>query len=231
MLQDTIGNVVPRFKDTSWKVGSVLASAVIVAAWGSILLMGVTDPLGGINTLFPLFGIANQLLAAVALAVCVTILFKTGRARYAWVPGIPLAWDGIVTLTASWQKIFSADPKIGYWAQHDTFKDAIAAGKPRLGPAANVDQMEQVVRNTFIQGTLSIIFALLIVVVLVDAARVCLSHLRSRRIIDTEHPHQESQVFAPAGLLATAEEKRIEQMWVQHGTETADSAAAPAGRG
>ncbi|GII22687.1 putative carbon starvation protein (CstA) [Planosporangium mesophilum] len=230
MLQDTIGNVVSRFKDTSWKVGSILASAVIVAAWGSILLMGVTDPLGGINTLFPLFGIANQLLAAVALAVCVTILCKSGRVRYAWVPGIPLVWDGVVTLTASWQKIFSENPAIGYWAQHQAYKDAIANGKTKLGPAANLDQMEQVVRNTFIQGTLSIIFAVLIIIILLDAARVCLSHLRSGRAIDSEHPHEQSRVFAPAGLFATAEEKRIEKMWAERGPEPAGTAGVAAGR-
>ncbi|WP_433528220.1 carbon starvation CstA family protein [Micromonospora sp. CA-263727] len=230
MLQDTVGNVIPRFKDTSWKVGSVLASAVIVAAWGSILLMGVTDPLGGINTLFPLFGISNQLLAAVALAVCVTILCKTGRVRYAWVPGIPLAWDAVVTLTASWQKIFSDDPRIGYWAQHTQYRDAIAAGQTQLGPASNLDQMEAVVRNTFVQGTLSILFAVLIIVILADAIRVCVSHLRSGRISDSEHPHEPSKVFAPAGLFATAEEKRIQQMWAQHRPESPEAPAVLAGR-
>ncbi|MDG4797561.1 carbon starvation CstA family protein [Micromonospora sp. WMMD1082] len=230
MLQDTIGNVIPRFKDTSWKVGSIVASAIIVAAWGSILLMGVTDPLGGINTLFPLFGISNQLLAAVALAVCVTILCKTGRVRYAWVPGIPLVWDAVVTLTASWQKIFSDDPRIGYWAQHIQYKDAIAAGQTQLGPAANLDQMEAVVRNTFVQGALSILFAVLILVILADAIRVCVSHLRSGRTSDTEHPHEPSKVFAPAGLFATAEEKRIQQLWAQHRPESPEEPAVLAGR-
>ena len=213
MLQDTLGNVVPKFKDTSWRPGAILASAVIVAAWGSILLMGVTDPLGGINTLFPLFGIANQLLAAVALTVCVTILCKTGRVKYAWVPGIPLVWDVVVTLTASWQKIFSSDPNIGYWAQHSAYKEAIAAGETSMGPAENVAQMEQVVRNTFIQGSLSILFALLIVVVLVDALRKSIGAIRSGRISDTEHPAEESHVFEPSGLFATAEEKRLQAQW------------------
>jgi carbon starvation protein len=213
MLQDTLGNVVPKFKDTSWRPGAILASAVIVAAWGSILLMGVTDPLGGINTLFPLFGIANQLLAAVALTVCVTILCKTGRVKYAWVPGIPLVWDVVVTLTASWQKIFSSDPSIGYWAQHNAYKEALAAGETSMGPAENVMQMEQVVRNTFIQGSLSIVFALLIVVVLLDALWKSISAIRSGRISDTEHPAEESHIFEPAGLFATAEEKRLQAQW------------------
>ncbi|GLY69618.1 carbon starvation CstA family protein [Amycolatopsis taiwanensis] len=216
MLQDTLGNVIPKFRKTSWKTGSIITSGLIVAAWGSILLMGVTDPLGGINTLFPLFGIANQLLAAVALAVCVTILCKTGRVRWAWVPGIPLVWDAVVTLTASWQKIFSSNPSIGYWAQHNAYQDALAAGKTSMGAAKNVAQMEQVVRNTFVQGTLSIIFAVLIVIVLADAARRSISAIRSGVLSDTEHPAEPSKMFAPAGLVATAEEKDLERRWREY---------------
>ncbi|MGW1682184.1 carbon starvation CstA family protein [Saccharopolyspora sp. NPDC002376] len=227
MLQDTLGNLIPKFRDTSWKTGSIVTSALIVAAWGSILLMGVTDPLGGINTLFPLFGIANQLLAAVALAVCVTIMCKTGRVRWAWVPGIPLVWDAVVTLTASWQKIFSTTPSIGYWAQHNAYRDALAAGKTSMGQAKNVEQMEQVVYNTFVQGTLSIVFAVLIVIVLVDAARRSIALIRSGAINDTEHPAEPSKVFEPAGLITTVEEKALEKRWKEYestGTERVGSA-------
>ena len=102
---------------------------IVVAAWGSILLMGVTDPLGGINTLFPLFGIANQLLAAIALTVVTVVVIKRGLLKWAWIPGVPLVWDLIVTMTASYQKIFSGDPKIGYWTQHFQYVDAKDAGK------------------------------------------------------------------------------------------------------
>jgi len=102
MLQDTVGNVWKRFGDVSWKPGNWLASAVIVGGCGYFLWTGVNDPLGGINQLFPLFGIANQLLAAVALAVATTLIIKSGRAKYAWVTLVPLAWDAAVTLTASW---------------------------------------------------------------------------------------------------------------------------------
>ena len=111
MLQDTVGNVWPRYADLSWKPASWSASAVVVGLWGYMLYVGVTDPLGGINQLFPLFGISNQLLAAIALTLCVTLLIKHGKAKWAWVPGIGLAWDLIVTMTASYQKVFSDNPK------------------------------------------------------------------------------------------------------------------------
>src|SRR4029079_11382676 len=121
MLSDGLGNLGAPFKrlrDPSWRVGAWTCSLIVVAAWGSILLMGVTDPLGGINTLFPLFGIANQLLAAIALTVVSVVVIKKGYLKWVWIPGIPLLWDLVVTLTASWQKIFSADPKLGYWKLH-----------------------------------------------------------------------------------------------------------------
>ncbi len=129
MLQDTLGNVYKPFRQVSWKPGVWFCSAVIVGAWGYFLYAGVTNPLGGINQLFPLFGIANQLLAAVALTVCTVLLIKHGKLKWAWVTGIPLAWDAAVTLTASYQKVFSGDPKLGFFAQRDRFNDAIAQGR------------------------------------------------------------------------------------------------------
>ncbi|CPY87246.1 Probable carbon starvation protein (CstA) [Mycobacteroides abscessus] len=131
MLSDSLGNLggpLRRFKDASWRVGAWICSAIVVAGWGSILLMGVTDPLGGINTLFPLFGIANQLLAAIALTVVTTIVVKQGLYKWAWIPALPLGWDLIVTMTASWQKLFSTDPAIGYWKQHQLYAAARDAG-------------------------------------------------------------------------------------------------------
>ena len=140
MLQDTLGNVYKPFRDVSWKPGVWFCSAVIVGAWGYFLYAGVTDPLGGINQLFPLFGIANQLLAAVALTLCTVLLIKAGKLKWAWVTGIPLAWDAAVTLTASYQKVFSSDPKLGFFAQRDRFKDAIDNGEV-LAPAKSMDDM------------------------------------------------------------------------------------------
>ncbi|WP_190817707.1 carbon starvation CstA family protein [Saccharopolyspora pogona] len=212
MLQDTVGNVWKRFGDVSWKPGNWIASAVIVGAWGYFLWAGVNDPLGGINQLFPLFGIANQLLAAVALAVATTILIKSGRAKYAWVTLVPLVWDAAVTLVASWQKIFSADPKIGFFAQRAAYQAALDAGQTSKGSAHTVEEMQKVVVNSTVDGVLSILFALLIVIVLVDAVRIWIKALRtSAPLPSTEAPHVESKIWAPSGLIPTVEEKQTQK--------------------
>ncbi|MEU3302791.1 MULTISPECIES: carbon starvation CstA family protein [unclassified Streptomyces] len=207
MLQDTLGNVYKPMKQVSWKPGVWFASAVVVGCWGYFLWVGVHDPLGGINQLFPLFGIANQLLAAVALAVCTTLLIKSGRLKWAWVTAVPLAWDAAVTLTASWQKVFSADPKVGFFAQRDKYQAGIDAGQV-LPPAKSMDEMHTVVTNSTVDGFLAAFFAVLIVVVLLDAARVCMKAIRdpeSARL--TEVPYVESKIVAPDGLIATKAEK------------------------
>ncbi|QEO15009.1 carbon starvation protein A [Agromyces intestinalis] len=213
MLQDSIGNLAPKFKDTGWRPGVWITTAIMVAAWGAILLMGVTDPLGGINTLFPLFGIANQLLAAIALAVVMTIVAKRGAFRWLWIVAVPLAFTAVVTITASLFKIFSPVPAVGYWANHVAFRDALAAGETSFGTAKTVEAMEAVVRNTFIQGTLSIIFVTLSVIVIVAAIAVTVKAFRNGGGVDTEDAPVPSRRFAPASLFATKAEREIEAQW------------------
>ncbi|MFI7244148.1 carbon starvation CstA family protein [Streptomyces qinglanensis] len=207
MLQDMLGNVYKPFRRVSWWPGLLLSSAVIVALWGYFLWVGVHEPLGGINQLFPLFGIANQLLAAVALAVCTTLLVKSGRLKWAWVTAVPLAWDAVVTLTASWQKVFSTDPKIGFFQQRADYQEAIDQGKV-IAPAKSMDDMHTVVTNSTVDGVLSALFALLVVVVLADAARTCVRAVRDPEGTRMhEAPYRKSTLTAPAGLIATKEEK------------------------
>jgi carbon starvation protein len=207
MLQDTIGNVWHKYADISWKPASWSASAVVVGAWGYMLYVGVNDPLGGINQLFPLFGIANQLLAAIALALCVTLLIKHGKARYAWVPGIALAWDLIVTMTASWQKVFSENPKIGFFQQRSDYAAAFEQGKV-LAPAKTIDQMQQVITNSTVNGVLSAFFALLTLTVVASAIPVWIKAWKRGGLPTTEIPHQPSHLVAPSDFFATTEEKQ-----------------------
>lgn len=216
MLSDTLGNLggpLTKLRNPSWRPGVWLCSLAVAAAWGSILLMGVTDPLGGINTLFPLFGIANQLLAAIALTVITVIVIKKGLLKWVWIPGIPLLWDLAVTLTASWQKIFSPDPAVGYWTQHSAYLAARQAGKTVFGSAKNAHQLDDVIRNTFIQGTLSILFAVAVVVVVIAGAVVALGAIRGPGRPLTEDDPVPSKFFAPSGLIPTAAERELQRQW------------------
>jgi carbon starvation protein len=207
MLQDTLGNVWKPLGRVSWKPGLWLTSAIVVGAWGWFLYGGVTNPLGGINQLFPLFGIANQLLAAVALTLGTTLLIKHGKRKWAWVTGVPLAWDVAVTLTASYQKVFSGDPKLGFFAQRDRFQDALNQGEV-LAPAKSLDDMRTVVTNSTVDGVLAALFAVLIVIVILDAMRIWAKALRADGPLPTtETPPVPSRLIAPAGLWPTAEER------------------------
>jgi carbon starvation protein len=199
MLQDTLGNVWKPIGRVSWKPGLYATSAIVVGAWGYFLYAGVTDPLGGINQLFPLFGIANQLLAAVALTVATTLLIKAGKLKWAWVTGVPLAFDLAVTLTASYQKVFSDEPRLGFFAQRDTYKEALDNGEI-LAPAKTLDEMNTVVTNSTVDGILAALFAVLIIVVVLDASRIWVRAIRARGPLETtETPFVESELFAPAG--------------------------------
>ncbi|WP_345796224.1 carbon starvation CstA family protein [Castellaniella sp. MT123] len=214
MLQDTIGNFFPKFKDMSWRPGAWLCTAIMVAGWGYILILGVTDPLGGINTFFPLFGIANQLLAAIALAVVMAIVAKRGNFRYLWVVAGPLVFIAIITIWASWEKIFSKIPAVSYWAQHEAFKNALASGKTSFGTAKTVEAMRAVVHNTFVQGSLSVVFVVLAIIVMATAIQTAWrAYQRTHQAGDTEDPRVESRLFAPAGLVPTSSEKVLAAQW------------------
>ena len=194
MIQDLAGNVYRPFARTSWLPGNIAASAIIVGAWGYFLYVGVNDPLGGINQLFPLFGIANQLLAAVALTVGTTILIKMGKLKYAWVTALPLAWDAAVTLTASYMKIFSSDPKLGFFAQRSAAQDALANGE-LYGTAQSAAQVEQIIVNSTVDGILSILFATMIIVIIADAVRVWIGLIGGRKEPEmSEAPYEESHL-------------------------------------
>ncbi|MGW6905492.1 carbon starvation CstA family protein [Streptomyces sp. NPDC054940] len=197
MLQDMLGNVWKPIGRVTWKPGIWITSALVVGAWGYFLYAGVTDPLGGIKQLFPLFGIANQLLAAVALAVTTTVLIKSGKLRWAWVTGIPLAWDVAVTFTAGWQKIFSDNPAIGFFALRDKYAQAIEDGQLLPG-ATNMDDMHTIVLNNTVDGVIMAIFLLLVLTVLVNCAVVCVRAIRAGAPLPTtEAPYVESRIDVP----------------------------------
>ncbi|MGP5577027.1 carbon starvation CstA family protein [Corynebacterium flavescens] len=215
MMSDSLGAIpgLGRFRDQTWRPGVWISTVVVCALWGAILLMGVTDPLGGINVLFPLFGIANQLLAAIALSLILVVVVKKGLYKWAWIPAIPLAWDLVVTMTASWQKIFSSDPAVGYWSNHARFKDAMDQGLNEFATATTPEAIAAVVRNTAIQGSLSILFAVLALIVVANALVVCYQSVRERAAGQepetSEEPFRQSEMFLPRGLMSTKREKEV----------------------
>ena len=173
MLQDLIGLAVPKFRDTSSIGPSIVATGLCVAAWGYFLYQGVTDPLGGVNTLWPLFGISNQMLAAVALVLATTVLFKMKRQRFAWVTLLPACWLVVCTMTAGLMKIFSSDPKIGFLAHADRFATALAAGEV-LAPAKSLADMSRIVWNDRIDAALCGLFVLVVLSIVIFGIRACI---------------------------------------------------------
>jgi carbon starvation protein len=159
MLQELLGHVSAPLGETSWYPSILLSSVLVVAGWGYFLYQGVIDPLGGINSLWPLFGIANQLLAAVALCVATTVVVKMGKQRYAWVTVAPLAWLAAATLTAGWQKVFSPDPALGFLAHAQSLAGSADADAARL------------IFNDRLNAGLSLFFMLVVCVVILASAR------------------------------------------------------------
>jgi len=178
MVQELGGRIWAPFGRRGWMPGILLSSAVIVAMWGYFLYQGVIDPLGGINSLWPLFGIGNQLLAAVALVVATTILLKMKKLRWIWVTLIPMAWLVIVTMTASYQKIFARDPRIGFLAGAKAMAVQIAAGK--IAPAKLVET-HRLIFNLRLDAAVTGIFACMVLVLVVEALFQWYSILARRR--------------------------------------------------
>ncbi|HEX6313920.1 MAG TPA: carbon starvation CstA family protein [Gemmatimonadaceae bacterium] len=169
MLQDLLKHAWAPLGRVSWYPGVIITSAIFVLMWGYFLYQGVIDPLGGVNTLWPLFGIANQLLAAVALCVGTTVIIKMGKARYAWITIAPLIWLAIVTMTAGYQKIFSPDPKLGFLARANLYKDALAAGEVPAGiPSAEVAQ--RFIFNDTVDAAVAGFFMVAVIIIIVASA-------------------------------------------------------------
>lgn len=177
MLQDLLGTFHPALKRTESLPANLIATALCVAAWGYFLYQGVVDPLGGINTLWPLFGISNQMLAAIALVLGTVVLFKMKRERFAWVTMVPTAWLLICTLTAGWQKVFDANPKVSFMAHAAKLQAAVDAGKV-LAPAKSIAQMKRIIFNDYIDAALAGLF---IFVVLSITIYGVLAVMRARR--------------------------------------------------
>jgi carbon starvation protein len=187
MLQDLLGNVVPSLGRTSWYPSVLLCSALVVAGWGYFLYFGTLDPLGGINSLWPLFGIANQMLAAIALCVATTVLVKSGRARFAWVTGLPLVWLVAVTSTAAWEKLFSPDLRVGFLSHANDLAAQLASGA-LTGPAAA--QAPRLIFNDRLDAALTLFFLVTVWVLIVETARICHAALTGRRCPPlAETPH------------------------------------------
>jgi carbon starvation protein len=178
MLQDLLGQVWKPLGRTSWYPSVVFTSSIIVLAWGYFLYQGVVDPLGGINSLWPLFSISNQLLATIALCVATTILVKMHRARYMWITCVPLVWLLSVTMTAAYQKVFSPSPSIGFLAAANDFAARLAAGEI---PAAKIAETNALIFNNRLDAAVCLLFAFLVMVIVADSVRVWVGILRGTR--------------------------------------------------
>jgi carbon starvation protein len=180
MLQELLGHAWAPLGRTSWYPSVIFSSLVVVFGWGWFLIQGVLDPLGGINSLWPLFGISNQLLASVALCVGTTLILKTGRHRFAWLTLAPLAWLLLVTLTASWEKVFSPDRRIGFLADAAQVARDVAAGAIDPGRGARL------IFNDYLNTGMASVFVAVVLAVVIASAASWLGLLRSG-VVDTRH--------------------------------------------
>jgi carbon starvation protein len=193
MIQDLLGTFVPTMRETQSWTANLVATALAVSAWGYFLYQGVVDPLGGINTLWPLFGISNQMLAAIALVLATVILFKMKRERYAWVTIVPTTWLVICTLAAGWQKLFHEAPAISFIAQANRFSDALAQGKV-LAPAKTIADMHRIVFNNYLDAALCAMFMTIVVAMIVAGVISVRKALASASVSTKEVGHDARDV-------------------------------------
>ncbi|AZF12745.1 MULTISPECIES: carbon starvation CstA family protein [unclassified Pseudomonas] len=189
MLQDLLGSFVPSLKRTESWTANLIATAGCVAMWGYLLYQGVIDPLGGINTLWPLFGISNQMLAGIALMLATVVLIKMKRQRYIWVTLLPAVWLLICTTTAGFIKLFDANPAIGFLSLAKKYSDALANGQI-LAPAKSIDQMQHVIYNAYTNATLTALFLFVVFSILFYALKVGIAAWGNKERTDKEAPFQ-----------------------------------------
>ncbi|WP_341315630.1 carbon starvation CstA family protein [Paraburkholderia sp. IMGN_8] len=187
MIQDMLGHVYPPLGNTQLLPANLLGTGLCVAAWGYFLYQGVVDPLGGINTLWQLFGVGNQMLAGIALLLCTSVLMKMKRERYVWVTLVPTAWLLVTTLTAGIQKIFSSDPRIGFLSLANKFSDAAAHGTV-LAPARSIAEMQRVAFNNYLDAVVCGLFVVLVLAMCVFAVRMSWQALRQTQPTTHETP-------------------------------------------
>ncbi|HXD06430.1 MAG TPA: carbon starvation CstA family protein [Burkholderiaceae bacterium] len=187
MIQDMLGHVYKPLGNTEYLPANVLATVLCVGLWGYFLYQGVVDPLGGINTLWQLFGVGNQMLAGIALLLCTSVLVKMKRERYVWITLVPTAWLLVTTLTAGVQKVFDPNPAIGFLALANKFSDAAASGKV-LAPAKTIAEMQRVAFNNYLDAVVCGLFVLLVIAMCVFALKVCLQALRQAKPTACEIP-------------------------------------------
>ena len=188
MLQELLGLAYAPFAQTNSWTANIACTALAVAGWGWFLYQGVVDPLGGINTLWPLFGIANQMLAGIALVFCCTVLVRMQRMRYVWIAAVPTLWLLVCTLTAGWQKLMHSDPKIGFIANARRFSDAAARGE-LIAPAKSIEQMQRIAFNNTLDAALCMVLMAVLVSMVGFALRAMWRAQRSDQPLTQEMPH------------------------------------------
>jgi carbon starvation protein len=188
MIQELAGLAVPALRRTESWTANLIATLLCVGCWGWFLYQGVTDPQGGIHTLWPLFGIANQMLAAIALTFACVCLVRMKHERHLWVAALPAAWLVVCTLAAGWQKVFSQDARIGFIAHARRFSEAVDQGLV-IAPAKTLDAMQRIVRNDYVDAALAALFMLLVVAMVAFGFRAALAARRCSVATASETPY------------------------------------------